>query len=86
MKARDAVKVLHLLENSQKHHGYEGMEKMFYFFHKVITIYIVSIYTLTSFIKLNSHNLVTANQIAHVIFMHYEKMLVDQSKHMYYPN
>ena len=82
VKTRDAVEnFLPALEFSQTFPsflpGYEGTEKMFYFFYKIISILkkekddIRSAYVYFNFSHetVNFHVLETANHIAHVIFV-----------------
>ena len=71
-----------MLENSQTLRrfspDYEGAEKMFYFFYKIIIFHlnkkkddIRSAYVYFDFFHetVNSHNLETANHTAHIIFV-----------------
>ena len=72
------------------------MENMFYFFYKIIFRRNKKkddkrdAYVYFNFFHetVNSHNLETANHIAHVIFVIHSAMktLIDQSKRSYYPN
>ena len=75
----------------------KAREKIFCFFYKITSFQlnkkrddIWSAYVYFNFFHetVNSHNLGTANHIAHVIFVLYSAMktLIDQSKRTYYPN
>ena len=65
--------------------GYEGTDNMFYFFYKIF-IFIVN--KEKDGLRSKYCKFSQSNHIAHAIFVFHSAMktLVDQSKHMYYPN
>ena len=94
MKTRDVLEDFHLLENSHKlcrgfQQAMEARTICFISFLKLLFSVLTKRKTIYEARTVNSHNLETANDIVHAIFVlhkRYENTFVDQSKRTYYPN